>query len=131
MEDKRKKDAHHDDYYASLKGFHRAVPIILTAVAVFITICFITGGDALAAVGVVTVLRGIFVQKFQRLQGRQQIIVKPFDLGIQPAKLRIEGEHMLHIGGIEIHMGVVVPVRFQECLQVIHIQTLDHFPVQI
>ena len=43
-----------------LTGFHRAVPIILTAVAVFIFICFITGGSGLAGEGLVSVLRGLF-----------------------------------------------------------------------
>ncbi len=49
-----------DGYYAALNGFHRAVPIILTAVAVFIAICFITGGTGLAGEGLVSVLKGLF-----------------------------------------------------------------------
>ena len=49
-----------DGYYAALTGFHRAVPIVLTAVAVFIAICFITGGTGLAGEGLVSVLRGLF-----------------------------------------------------------------------
>ncbi len=49
-----------DGYYAALTGFHRAVPIILTAVAVFIAICFITGGTGLAGEGLVAVLKGVF-----------------------------------------------------------------------
>ncbi|MBQ7386598.1 MAG: hypothetical protein IJW03_00350 [Clostridia bacterium] len=49
-----------DGYYAALTGIHRAVPIILTAVAVFIAICFITGGTGLAGEGLVSVLKGLF-----------------------------------------------------------------------
>ena len=61
--DKNKKENVNDTvgkegYYAALTGFHRAVPIILTAVAVFIAICFITGGTGLAGEGLVSVLKG-------------------------------------------------------------------------
>ena len=36
------RDKNKDGAYAQLKGFHRAVPIILAAFAVFITLCFFT-----------------------------------------------------------------------------------------
>ncbi len=39
------KDKNKEGAYAQLKGFHRAVPIILAAFALFITLCFFTKGS--------------------------------------------------------------------------------------
>ena len=36
------KDKSKEGAYAQLKGFHRAIPIILAAFALFITLCFFT-----------------------------------------------------------------------------------------
>ena len=47
-------------YYGSLKGFHRAVPIILYALAVFIGICFINGNAGTLGKGIRELLLGLF-----------------------------------------------------------------------
>ena len=56
-----KKDEKKVSAYAQLTGFHRAVPIILIAVAVFVTICFFTqeqtGSFGIAIAGT---LKGLF-----------------------------------------------------------------------
>ena len=56
-----KKEEKRISAYAQLTGFHRAVPIILIALAVFITICFFTqaqtGSFGIAIAGT---LKGLF-----------------------------------------------------------------------
>ncbi len=47
-------------YYSELRGFHRAVPIILGALAVFTAICFITSSTGMLGDGIVSVLSGLF-----------------------------------------------------------------------
>ena len=47
-------------YYSSLTGFRRAVPIILAAVAVFITVCLMADGTGIAGMGISSVLFGLF-----------------------------------------------------------------------
>ncbi len=49
-----------EGYYSSLTGFRRAVPIILAALAVFITVCLITDGTGIAGMGISSVLVGLF-----------------------------------------------------------------------
>ena len=47
-------------YYAKLFGFRRAVPIILTALSLFITVCFFTEGAGLLGGAVSSLLKGLF-----------------------------------------------------------------------
>ena len=47
-------------YYAKLFGFRRAVPIILAALSVFITVCFFTEGAGLLGGAVSSLLKGLF-----------------------------------------------------------------------
>ncbi len=46
--------------YSSLTGFHRAMPIILAALAVFVAVCYITDGTGVLGDGVGAVLVGLF-----------------------------------------------------------------------
>ena len=46
--------------FTSLKGFHRAVPIILVAVSVFIALCFITKNTGALGNFISSVLLGLF-----------------------------------------------------------------------
>ena len=54
MSDKKKSS------YSALKGFHRAVPIILAAVAVFIGLCFVTQDTGKLGPAISSVLLGLF-----------------------------------------------------------------------
>ena len=54
MSDKKKTS------YSALKGFHRAVPIILAAVAVFICLCFVTQDTGKLGPAISNVLLGLF-----------------------------------------------------------------------
>ena len=47
-------------YFSSLTGIRRAVPVLLTALAVFIAVCFITSGTGLLGDGISSVLLGLF-----------------------------------------------------------------------
>jgi peptidoglycan/LPS O-acetylase OafA/YrhL len=47
-------------YYAKLFGFRRAVPVILSALAVFVAVCFFTNGTGLLGSSVASVLLGLF-----------------------------------------------------------------------
>ena len=49
-----------DGGYSSLTGFHRAMPIILAALAVFVAVCYITDGTGVLGDGVGAVLIGLF-----------------------------------------------------------------------
>ena len=57
MDDKKKTT---DGTYASLRGFHRAVPIILAAIGVFIAVCFITEATGALGGGIAGFLLGLF-----------------------------------------------------------------------
>ncbi len=48
------------DYYSSLKGIHRAVPIIFYALAIFVAICFITANTGAVGSVISSVLCGLF-----------------------------------------------------------------------
>ncbi len=56
MDENKKKDG----TYASLKGFHRAVPIILFAVAIFTTVCFFTQNTGAVGRAISDFLLGCF-----------------------------------------------------------------------
>ena len=47
-------------YYAKLFGFRRAVPILLAAIGIFITVCFFTEGAGLLGGAVSSLLKGLF-----------------------------------------------------------------------
>lgn len=49
-----------DGGYASLNAFHRAVPIIMIALAVFITVCFFTDKTGQFGIAIAGALRGLF-----------------------------------------------------------------------
>lgn len=48
------------NYYSRLTGFSRAVPIILSAVAVFVAVCFLAGDTGILGNGIGAVLLGLF-----------------------------------------------------------------------
>ena len=54
------KNTKKENYYSSLTGFKRAIPIILFAVAVFIAVCFIADGTGALGTGLCNVLLGLF-----------------------------------------------------------------------
>ncbi len=56
MNDKKRNDG----YYSSLTGLHRTVPILLGALAVFITACYIAQGTGAFGDGICSVLLGLF-----------------------------------------------------------------------
>ena len=47
-------------YFSSLTGIRRAVPVILSALAVFIAVCFMTNGTGILGDGTASVLLGLF-----------------------------------------------------------------------
>ena len=49
-----------EGYYSSLTGWHRAVPIVLAALAMFIMICLMAEGTGIAGAGISSVLKGLF-----------------------------------------------------------------------
>ena len=57
MPDNNKKNS-----YSNLRGFHRAVPIILLAVSVFIALCFVTQGTGAFGQAISGVLLGLFAR---------------------------------------------------------------------
>ncbi len=48
------------NYYSQLTGFARAIPIILSAVAVFVAVCFLAGDTGFLGNGIGAVLLGLF-----------------------------------------------------------------------
>ena len=56
MNDKKRNDG----YYSSLTGLHRTVPIILGALAVFVSACYIAQGTGAFGDGICSVLLGLF-----------------------------------------------------------------------
>ncbi len=61
METYMKKNKNKNEgYFSLLKGFRRAVPIILAAVALFIAVCFITDSAGALGAGVGSLLLGLF-----------------------------------------------------------------------
>ena len=48
------------NYYSQLTGFARAIPIILSAVAVFVAVCFLAGNTGVLGSGIGAVLLGLF-----------------------------------------------------------------------
>ena len=57
MDDKKRTT---DGSYASLKGFRRAVPIILAAIGIFIAVCFLTGDTGSLGGAITSTLLGLF-----------------------------------------------------------------------
>ena len=57
MDDKNRTT---DGSYASLKGFGRAVPIILAAIGIFIAVCFLTGDTGSLGGAITSTLLGLF-----------------------------------------------------------------------
>ncbi len=55
-----KKTKKKESAYASLKGFHRAVPIILVAISVFIALCFVTHNTGKVGLAISDFLLGSF-----------------------------------------------------------------------
>ena len=49
-----------EGYYSTLTGAKRAVPIILFAIALFVTVCFITNSVGALGRGISSFLRGLF-----------------------------------------------------------------------
>ncbi|MBO5907877.1 MAG: DNA translocase FtsK 4TM domain-containing protein [Clostridia bacterium] len=53
-------DENKNGYFSSLTGIRRAVPVLLTALAVFIAVCYITNGTGILGDGISSVLLGLF-----------------------------------------------------------------------
>ena len=47
-------------YFSQLKGFRRAVPIILAAIALFVAVCYITDSAGALGAGVSSLFLGLF-----------------------------------------------------------------------
>ncbi len=54
------KEKSRDGSYASLNAFHRAMPIVMIALAVFITVCFFTDKTGQFGIAIAGALRGLF-----------------------------------------------------------------------